>query len=125
MRLATDDSPAKELSFTHILQMDFVKRPEKRGTVVECFTVSTVSLRSASSPPKMWVRIRINHRAFALGLPVKNELTTPPAQARGVLSGASTFPLSLFWREKAALVWLRSDFRADALRHGGYPCFGA
>ena len=44
------------LSFTHIFQMDFVKRPEKRGAVVECFTVSTVSLRSASSPPKMWVK---------------------------------------------------------------------
>ncbi len=52
-------------------------------------------------------------------------LTTPPAEARGVLSGASTLPLSLCWREKAALVWLRSDFRADALRHGGCPCFGA
>ena len=36
--------------------MDFVKRPEKRGAVVECFTVSTVSLRSASSSPEMWVK---------------------------------------------------------------------
>ncbi len=48
----------KDLSFTHIFQMDFVKRPEKRGAIVECFTVSTVSLRSASSPPKMWVKDR-------------------------------------------------------------------
>jgi hypothetical protein len=53
------------------------------------------------------------------------ELTTPPAEARGVLGGASTLPPSLCWRGKAALVWLRSDFGADALRHGEYPCFGA
>src|SRR5260221_1911606 len=52
-------------------------------------------------------------------------LTTPPAEARGVLSGASTLLLSLSWRGTAALVWLRSDFWADALRHGRCPCFGA
>ena len=52
-------------------------------------------------------------------------IETPPAQARGVLGGASTLPPSLSWRGKAALVSLRSDFRADALRHEGYPCFGA
>src|SRR5258708_98755 len=52
-------------------------------------------------------------------------LKTPPAQARGVLGGASTLPPFPSWRGKAALVSLRSDFRADALRHGGYPCFGA
>jgi hypothetical protein len=47
------------------------------------------------------------------------------AEARGVLSGASTLPPSLSWRGKAALVWLHSDFWADALRHEGCPCFGA
>src|SRR5260370_41248123 len=52
-------------------------------------------------------------------------LKTPPVEARGVLSGASTLPPSLSWREKAALVWLRSDFGADALRPGRCPCFGA
>jgi hypothetical protein len=52
-------------------------------------------------------------------------LKAPPAEARGVLGGASTLPPSLSRRGKAALVWLHSDFWADALRHEGCPCFGA
>ena len=36
-------------------------------------------------------------------------LKTLPAEARGVLGGASTLLLSLSWRGKAALVWLRPD----------------
>src|SRR5262249_21253053 len=46
-------------------------------------------------------------------------LKAPPAQARGVLSGTSTLLLFPSWG-KAALVWLRSDFRTDALRLWGY-----
>ena len=52
-------------------------------------------------------------------------LKAPRAQAAGVLSGASTLPLSLCWREQVALVWLGPDFEADGLRHGAHPCFGA
>jgi hypothetical protein len=52
-------------------------------------------------------------------------LKTPPAEARGVLGGASTLLPSLSWRGTATLVWLRSDFWADALRHRECPCFGA
>jgi hypothetical protein len=52
-------------------------------------------------------------------------LKTPPVEARGVLGDTSTLLFSPCWRGKVALVWLRSDFGADALRHGGYPCFGA
>src|SRR5439155_20372565 len=37
---------------------------------------------------------------------------------RSVPSGASTLLLFPSWRGKAALEWLRSDFEADALRHG-------
>ena len=56
---------------------------------------------------------------------VQVELKAPPAKARGVLGGASTLLLCPSWRGKAALVSLRTDFRADALRHEGCPCFGA
>jgi hypothetical protein len=45
--------------------MDFVKRPEKRGAVVECFTASTVSLRSTSDPKKMWVKDRLQRRGLS------------------------------------------------------------
>ena len=43
---------------THILHMDFVKRPEKRSAVRACFTASTVLLCTASRPTKMWVKDR-------------------------------------------------------------------
>ena len=36
-------------------------------------------------------------------------LKAPPAQARGVLSGASTLLRFPSWRGTAALVWLRSE----------------
>src|SRR5260370_5050245 len=49
---------ALALSFTHILQMDFVKGLQKRDIVADCFTASTVSILPISSPKKMWVRIR-------------------------------------------------------------------
>jgi hypothetical protein len=46
------------LSFTHILQMDFVKRSEERIVIADCFTASTVLIRSTGDLQKMWVRIR-------------------------------------------------------------------
>jgi hypothetical protein len=53
----------------------------------------------------------------------QSPLTAPLAEAQGVPSGPSTLPVSLVGR--SALVWVRPDFRADALRHEAYPCFGA
>ncbi len=61
----TVNSPApvipllKELSFTHILQTNFVKWPWKRDAIVDYFTDSTVSILPAGSPKKMWVRISL------------------------------------------------------------------
>ena len=52
-------------------------------------------------------------------------LRAPRTKVAGVLSSASTLPTGLLREGKLALVWLCSDFRADALRHGGCPCFGA
>jgi len=49
---------ALALSFTHIFQMDFVKRPKERIVIADCFTASTVLIRFTGSPKKMWVRIR-------------------------------------------------------------------
>jgi hypothetical protein len=47
------------LTFTHILQIDFVKRPEERIVIADYFTVSTVLIRFTGGPKKMWVRISI------------------------------------------------------------------
>ena len=53
------ESPSvKTLSFTHILQMDFVKWPEERIIIAGSFTASTVSIRPTGSLHKVWVRIR-------------------------------------------------------------------
>src|SRR5258708_37052510 len=49
---------ALALSFTHIFQMDFVKRPKERIVIADCFTASTVLIRFTGGPKKMWVRIR-------------------------------------------------------------------
>src|SRR5690242_11645994 len=46
------------LSFTHILQMDFVKGPEERIIIADRFANSTVLIHSIGDPQKMWVRIR-------------------------------------------------------------------
>src|SRR5713226_9764833 len=48
-----------------------------------------------------------------------------PAYMRGGSSVPSTLPTFLDGARKLALVWVRFDFRADALRHGAHPCFGA
>src|SRR2546422_3685357 len=52
-------------------------------------------------------------------------LKTPPAKARGVLSGASKLPVCPAETEQLALVSFRSDFEADGLRLWGYQSFGA
>ena len=52
-------------------------------------------------------------------------LTTPPALVTGGSERCFHVSTCLAGARKAALVWVRFDFRADALRHGGYPCFGA
>ena len=56
---------------------------------------------------------------------MEGPLKTPPAKARGVLSGASTLPVCPAETEKLALVSFRSDFEADGLRLWGYQSFGA
>jgi hypothetical protein len=45
------------LSFTRILPMDFVKWPEERIIIADCFTASTVLIRSTGDLQKMWGRI--------------------------------------------------------------------
>ncbi len=40
------------LTFTHILQIDCVKRPEERIVIADWFTVSTVLIRFTSGPKK-------------------------------------------------------------------------
>jgi hypothetical protein len=52
-------------------------------------------------------------------------LRAPRTKVAGVPSSASTLPTGLPRGGKLALVCLCSDFRADALRHGECPCFGA
>src|SRR5713226_6672533 len=56
-------------------------------------------------------------------LPQKKQVKE--TQETGVLGGASTLPLSLVSGARAALVWLRPDFWADALRLWAYQSFGA
>ena len=61
------------LSFTHIFQMDFMKRPEEQIVIVDCFTASTVLVRSTGDLKKMWVRIRflsgvLDHQHLCVGL---------------------------------------------------------
>ena len=53
------------------------------------------------------------------------QLTAPPAETVGVLSGASTLLPCHSRRGTAALVSLRSDFWADALRLWSNQSFGA
>src|SRR5258707_14741756 len=48
-----------------------------------------------------------------------------PGSSRGGSHVPSTLPIFLAGARKLALVWVRFDFRADALWHGGCPCFGA
>jgi len=58
---------AKALTFTHILQIDFVKRPEERITIADCFTASTVPTRSTGGPKKMWIILRAKARGLRNG----------------------------------------------------------
>jgi hypothetical protein len=48
------DPMAKALSFTHILQIDFVKRPEERIVIADWFIASTVLIPSTGDLQKMW-----------------------------------------------------------------------
>ena len=54
---------ALALSFTHILQIDFVKEPGKTIAIVEIDIISALAIPLSSDFPKMWVRIR----ALAMG----------------------------------------------------------
>ncbi len=46
------------LSFTHILQWDFVKQPLGLLDIVDCFTNTSIGIGFSSLSKKMWVRIR-------------------------------------------------------------------
>src|SRR6266446_1364100 len=46
------------LSFTHILQIDFVKEPSKTIAIVEIDIISALAIPLSSDFPKMWVRIK-------------------------------------------------------------------
>ena len=46
------------LSFTHILQTDFVKEPGKTIAIVEIDITSALAIPLSSDFPKMWVKDR-------------------------------------------------------------------
>jgi hypothetical protein len=46
------------LSFTHILQTDFVKEPGKTIAIVEIDITSALVIPLSSDFPKMWVKVR-------------------------------------------------------------------
>ncbi len=49
---------ARSLSFTHILQIDFVKEPGKTIAIVEIDIISALAIPLSSDFPKMWVKDR-------------------------------------------------------------------
>lgn len=56
--------PLESLSFTHILQTDFVKEPGKTIAIVEIDITSALAIPLSSDFPKMWVRIRLESRGL-------------------------------------------------------------
>src|SRR6266568_6713908 len=52
-----------DLSFTHILQLSFMKQRERPSATVDWFTNTSMVIGFSGLPKKMWVRIR----ALALG----------------------------------------------------------
>ena len=59
------------LSFTHILQIDFVKEPSKTIAIVEIDIISALAIPLSSDFPKMWVRIRPSGMGMNAGWPVR------------------------------------------------------
>ena len=85
-----------------------------------------------SAPPIALYRRQVRDAVTSLsGFFLLSPFSTPlfvckcQAQAAGVLSSASTLPIFLDERGTLALVWLRSDFEADALRLWECQSFGA
>jgi hypothetical protein len=70
---------AKSLTFTHILQTDFAKQPDKPTRLAETGRISALSSRPPSTFPKMWVKVR--------------------AKSQGLLHSptSGTDPLGLMW----------------------------
>jgi hypothetical protein len=52
------------LSFTHILQTDFVKEPGKTIAIVEIDITSALVIPLSSDFPKMWVKVRLSKPGF-------------------------------------------------------------
>jgi len=57
--------PLKSLTLTHILQIDFAKRPEEGIAIAGCFTVSTVPIPPTGGLKKLWVE---DTELLAMGL---------------------------------------------------------
>ncbi|SRR6266567_8115969 len=57
------------LSFTHILQTDFVKEPGKTNAIVEIDITSALAVPLSSDFPKMWVKVRSFKRGMKSPLP--------------------------------------------------------
>ena len=55
----------KRLSFTHILQIDFVKEPGKTIAIVEIDIISALAIPLSSDFPKMWVRISLKRAGLS------------------------------------------------------------
>ncbi len=47
-----------DLSFTHILQLSFMKQRERPSATVDWFTNTSMVIGFSGLPKKMWVRIR-------------------------------------------------------------------
>src|SRR5438132_7239086 len=52
------------LSFTHILQTDFMKEPGKTIAIVEIDIISALVIPLSSDFPKMWVKVRLERRGL-------------------------------------------------------------
>jgi hypothetical protein len=62
---------SKELSFTHILQTDFMKEPGKTIAIVEIDITSALVIPLSSDFPKMWVKDSSLETGLSVSFPVR------------------------------------------------------
>jgi hypothetical protein len=65
----------RELTFTHILQIDFVKELAKTTYIVEAGRASALSSRFPCPFPKMWVKVRHGRGGCTQKSPSRTEQT--------------------------------------------------
>src|SRR5436305_13879268 len=72
--------PALErLSFTHILQTDFVKEPGKTIAIVEIDITSALAIPLSSDFPKMWVKVSLRKSGAFWLVDCKRSIIDPAA----------------------------------------------